>query len=624
MCGFSGCLSDKRIYDPKQLNATVHTMNNMIIHRGPDDSGYFQDEHITMGFRRLSIIDLTAAGHQPMPYMDGRYMLTFNGEIYNYLELREELKKDGYQFKGDSDSEVLLATYAKYGTEAPKHFRGMFAFVIWDTQEQTLFAARDHFGIKPFYYAEEDGRFYYASEQKALYPVLREHSFNKVALQDYMTFQYVPEPETLATEIKVLEPGHSLFKKLNQPIEVSRYYDPMFTPVHQEESEIVKRLHDVLIDSVKIHMRSDVPVGAFLSGGIDSTIVASIAKQFNTNIKTFSVGFEREGYSELDVAQETAKALNVENYSHVITAEEFMKAFPYFVWAMDDPLADPAAVPQFFLARTTRKYVTVALTGEGADELFGGYPIYHEPISLRPFNYTKPLNGALNLIGQMMPQGMKGKSFLLRGTTPLEKRYVGDAFIFNEKEKAAFLKDYDPNHPAYQAVAKYYQDAKDLDPITKMQYIDMHAWLNGDLLRNGDRTSMAASLELRTPFLDREVFKVAAQIPSELRIKGEVAKYVLREAVKDLIPGHVLNRKKLGFPVPIRFWLKDEMYDWTRQIILDSPTDQYFNKQYFLKLLEDHRQGKADNSRKLWTILTFMTWYDQYVTMASGPAAENK
>ncbi len=622
MCGFAGCLSDKKVYSAGKLNDALHTMTNMLIHRGPDDSGYFQDDNITMGFRRLSIHDLSAAGHQPMPYMDGRYMLTFNGEIYNYIELRNDLKKDGYTFKSDSDSEVIIAMYDRYGVDSVKQLRGMFAFVIWDTNEQTMFAARDMFGIKPLYYAERNGQFLYASEEKALYAVMEHPEFDHDALQDYMTFQYVPEPETMSTEIKSMMPGTYMVKHVGQPLKITRYTDTTFAPVNKSEDELVKAVHDVLINSVKIHMRSDVPVGAFLSGGIDSTIVACIAKQFNQNLSTFSVGFERKGYSEIDVAKETAEVLGVKNYSHVITAKEFMKAFPHFVWCMDDPLADPAAVPQFFVTKEARKHVIVALTGEGADELFGGYTIYHEPISLRPFKYLRPLNGALHAISKMMPEGMRGKSYLQRGTVPLEDRYVGNAFIFNEHDKQLFMRGYNQEHPFKQIMAPYYEQAANYDQITKMQYIDIHEWLNGDLLRNGDRTSMAHSLELRTPFLDKEVFKVASQIPWDLRIKDGTTKWILREAVKDIVPAHVLHRRKLGFPVPIRFWLKDEMYDWAKNIINESPTEKYFDKQYFLKLLEDHKNGVRDNSRKLWTILTFMTWYKQYVLTAGTSLSE--
>ncbi|MFD1421291.1 asparagine synthase (glutamine-hydrolyzing) [Lactiplantibacillus songbeiensis] len=623
MCGFAGCLTDRTKADNAAYDQTIHEMTKMIVHRGPDDDGYFADDHITMGFRRLSIIDLEG-GHQPLSYDNERYWMTFNGEIYNYVELREQLKAEGYEFKTSSDSEVILGMYAKYKQDATKYLRGMFAFVIWDKQEQTLFAARDQFGIKPFYYAIKDDNFYYASESKAIYKILKDKTFDKNAMQDYMTFQFVPEPETLTKEIKMLAPGCSLTKKLGSAPQVTRYYHREFHPVKRTEAEYAQKIKDALFDSVKIHMRSDVPVGSFLSGGIDSSIIVAIAKNYNPNLETISVGFEREGYSELDVAQETAQVLGVKNYSMTITPEAFMKAFPHFVWSMDDPLADPAAVPQYFLAKEARKHVKVALTGEGADELFGGYTIYHEPESLKPFRYTKPINGALKKIGLMMPEGMRGRSFLLRGTTPLENRYVGNAFIFGEDEKQKFIKDYNRNHPFQSITQPFYDESVDYDPISRMQFIDMHTWLNGDLLHNADRTTMAHSLELRTPFVDREVYNLAAEIPADLRISHGTTKYILRKAVEDVVPEHVLHRKKLGFPVPIRFWLKDEMYDWAENIIKDSQTDQYFNKDYFLKLLSDHRDGVRDNSRKLWTVLTFMMWHKIYVEddiLMDSPAA---
>ncbi|WPP09657.1 asparagine synthase (glutamine-hydrolyzing) [Pediococcus inopinatus] len=612
MCGFAGCLTDRSLTEKATYDQTVHTMTKMLVHRGPDDSGYFSDDHITMGFRRLSIIDLDG-GHQPLSYDDERYWLTFNGEIYNFIELRENLIKEGYTFKTKSDSEVILALYAKYHSDATKYLRGMFAFVIWDKKEQTLFAARDQFGIKPFYYAIQDDNFFYASESKAIYKILKSKTFDEDALQDYMTFQFVPEPETLTHEIQMLAPGCTLTKKLGEAPVINRYFHREFHPVIKPEADYIKSVRDVLIDSVKMHMRSDVPVGSFLSGGIDSSIIVAIAKNFNPHLETISVGFEREGYSELDVAQETAEKLDVKNYSMIITPEEFMKIFPNFVFSMDDPLADPAAVPQYFLAKEAVKHVKVALTGEGADELFGGYTIYHKPESLRAFKYTRPINSALNHLARLIPEGVKGRSFLMRGTTPLEDRYVGNAFIFNETEKHAFFKNYDNKHPFQTITKPFYEESKAYDPITQMQFIDMHTWLNGDLLHNADRTTMAHSLELRTPFVDREVYKVASTIPADLRIAHGTTKYILRKAAEGIVPDHVLNRKKLGFPVPIRFWLKDEMYDWARSIINESQTGQYLNKDYFLKLLEDHRNGVRDNSRKLWAVLTFMTWYRLYV-----------
>ena len=588
-------------------------MNKLIVHRGPDDEGFFFDDHISFGFRRLSIIDVEK-GHQPLSYENERYWIVFNGEVYNYIELRDELIADGLTFETDSDTEVIIATYAKYKEKTAERLRGMFGFVIWDKVEKSVYGARDHFGIKPFHYAEEDGNIYFASEKKSIYEILKKKEINPVALQNYLTFQFVPDPETLTENIHRLPPGHYFTKPLNGEMEITRYWEATFAPIQKSEDEFAKAIKDVLYDSVEKHMRSDVTVGSFLSGGVDSSIIVAIAREFNPKIKTISVGFEREGYSEIDVAKETADRLNVENISEMITAQQFMDEFPRCVWHMDDPLADPAAVPQFFLAEIARKHVKVALSGEGADEVFGGYTIYNEPNSLKRIDsLPSGLKKGLNQLAKIMPEGMRGKSFIQRGTTPMEQRYVGNAKIFEEAEKKKLMVNYLAGHP-YQNVTKpFYDRSKGYDPIDRMQYIDIHTWLNGDLLLNADRTTMAASLELRTPFLDKEVFKVARELPSDIRIANGTTKYILRKAAESFVPDNVLYRKKLGFPVPIRHWLKDEMNSWVKGIIADSQTDHLINKSYVLGLLEDHCAGKLDNSRKIWTVITFMVWHKLYV-----------
>ncbi|MDH6365214.1 asparagine synthase (glutamine-hydrolyzing) [Enterococcus sp. PF1-24] len=607
MCGFVGCMHYNQNTD---LKAEIKKMNDRIVHRGPDDEGYYQDQHVTLGFRRLSIIDLEKGG-QPLPYDNERYWILFNGEIYNYVEMREELKAEGYSFATHSDTEVILGMYKKYGKDIVNYLRGMFAFVIWDREEETLFGARDHFGIKPFHYAEEDNKFYFASESKSLRAILKEQTFSNEALQQYMTYQFVPDPLTMTTEIKRLVPGHYFIKEKDQPLVIERYFTPAFHPVHTEEKQLTKELRDVLFESVEKHMRSDVTVGSFLSGGIDSSIIVAIAKEFNNDLNTISVGFEREGYSEIDLAKETAVDLGVKNHSSVITAQQFADAFPDFVWDMDEPLADPAAVPQYFLAKEARKICKVALSGEGADELFGGYTIYNEPNSLAVFDKVpSPINSALKQISKIMPEGVKGKSFLERGTTPIEERYVGNAKIFLEDEKKLFMPQYNKQISYMDVTKPFYDDSKNLDPITRMQYIDMNTWLIGDLLTNADRTTMSASLELRTPFVDKEVFKVASKIPSDMRIANNTTKYILRKAAESFVPEPVIFRKKLGFPVPIRHWLQDELYDWAKNIIQTSDTEAWIDKKYVLNLLETHASGKQDVSRKLWTVLTFMVWYN--------------
>ncbi|HFJ9273741.1 asparagine synthase (glutamine-hydrolyzing) [Bacillus cereus] len=613
MCGYVGCLYNtaKRYSETEKIK--FENMTNLLYHRGPDDQGYFRDEHVQFGFRRLSIIDLDA-GHQPLAYDNERYILMFNGEIYNYIELREMLIKQGACFSTQSDTEVIVALYAQVKEECVNYLRGMYTFVIWDRQEKKLFGARDHFGIKPLYIAQQNDITFFASEKKSILHVMQDKGVNPTALQHYFTYQYGPEPETLTNDINKIEPGHYFIKEIGKEIEVYRYWKPYFNASDIKKEEHIRAIRDVLYDSVKVHMRSDVPVGAFLSGGIDSSIVASIAKEINPNLLTFSVGFEYRGFSEIDVAKETAEKLGVKNYSVLVTPQEFMNEFPKIMWHMDDPLADPAAVPLYFVAKEARKHVTVVLSGEGSDELFGGYNIYREPNSLKMFSYI-PTSGrtVLKALSGVLKEGFKGKSFLERGCTPIEERYYGNAKIFREEEKIKLIKSYNESVNYKDVTKPLYNEIKDYDDVSKMQYIDMYTWLRGDILLKADKMSTAHSLELRVPFLDKEVFDVASKIPTELKIANRTTKAILREAVRGIVPDHVLDRKKLGFPVPIRHWLKDEMYDWALNIIKESKTEHLIDKKYVLNLLEAHRTDKGDHSRKIWTVLTFMVWHQIYI-----------
>lgn len=613
MCGFIGCVHDKAQNLQEADKQLFKNMNNLITHRGPDDEGYYMDEHVQFGFRRLSIIDLEG-GQQPLSYENERYWIIFNGEIYNYVELREELRKEGLSFNTNSDTEVIIALYSRWKEKAVEKLRGMFAFVIWDKDEQLLYGARDPFGIKPFFYCETDEKTYFASEKKSILLAIKNNVLNYDSLQHYLTYQFVPEPETLTDGIRKLEPGHYFTKKLGAPMEMKRYWKAYFKPVKKSEADFVQEIKDVLFDSVKMHMRSDVPVGSFLSGGIDSSLIASIAKEFHPAIKTFSVGFKRDGFSEIDVAKETAEKLGVENISYVISPEEYMNEVPKIMWYMDDPLADPACVPLYFVAREARKHVTVVLSGEGADELFGGYNIYREPQSLEVFNKMPQFGKTfLKWLSKLMPEGMKGKSFIERGVTPMEERYIGNAKMFSEEEKRELLYTYRSDLHYTDITKPLYAESKGFDPVDRMQYIDIHTWMRGDILLKADRVTMAHSLELRVPFLDKEVFAVAAKIPTSLKTADGTTKYVLRKAAEGIVPDHVLNRKKLGFPVPIRHWLKDEMNDWAKKIIRESNTDHLIQKDYVLRLLDEHCQGKRDNSRKIWTVLMFMVWHQVYI-----------
>lgn len=613
MCGFITVLNYGKKDDKFITQDELKKMSDIIFHRGPDSDGYYIDENIGMGFRRLGFFDLER-GSQPLFYDNGRYVITYNGEIYNHIELRDKLKAKGYEFSTTTDTEVIIALYKEKGKDLLNDLRGMFAFVIYDKQEEEVFIARDFFGIKPLFYYRTEDKFYFASEKKSILEKEEATGVNTEALQHYMTYQYVPGDMTMMKDMYEMPPGHYAKFKIGEDMKPVRFWEAEFKPVYRSVEKAKSDIIDVLRDSVKVHMRSDVPVGCFLSGGVDSTVVAALSKEVNPNIKTFTVGFEREGFSEIDFAKESADSIGVENISKIITPEEFMEELPKIVWYLDDPVADPALVPLYFLAKLARQSVKAVLSGEGADELFGGYTIYREPISLGVFKkIPKALYTPIRGVSNVMPKGMKGKSFIQRGTTPLVERFYGNAKIFTEKEKSKFLKTYSRGVKYTDITGPIYERYKDYDDITKMMEIDIHTWMRGDILVKADRMTMANSLELRVPFLDKKVFEVASKVGSELRIAENTTKYALREAAKEVVKTGASTRRKLGFPVPIRHWLKDEMHDWAVDIIKNSNIDEFIDKKYILKLLEDHCNGVDDNSRKIWTVLIFAIWHNIYI-----------
>lgn len=612
MCGFVTLFSD----EPIGITATykLNRMTEMIKHRGPDEREFYMDRHMYMGFQRLSIIDISK-GQQPFAYAQGAYQVVFNGEIYNYVELREQLIKEGVTFVTDSDTEVLIAMYHRYGSNMVKMLRGMFAFVIWDKQKGQIFGGRDPFGIKPFFYKETKEALYCSSEKKSL--LLTEDGDKVIdaeALHHYFTYQYVPEPDTLLKNISILKPGHTISKKLGQKSQIKPYTSIQFNPTRSSLSVKCQAIRNALEDSVSLHMRSDVPLGTFLSGGVDSTIIAALAKERKADIKSFTVGFDKEGYSEISLAKQTAGELGITNISKVITAEEFLKELPKIIWHMDSPVADPASIPLYFVSRLASRHVKVVLSGEGADELFGGYNIYREPDSLKLFSYLpKPAKKILGDISAQLPEGMRGKSFLERGSMSIEERYYGNARIFIQKEREQLLLQFQKEFTKELITGPLYREAAKYDDLTKMQYIDIHTWLRGDILVKADRMTMAHSIEGRVPFLDREVMAAAAELSKKDKVNKLATKYALREAFQDILPPFAKDRKKLGFPVPIRHWLKEEMYDWARALIFHSETDRILNKKYCLQLLEAHRVGEVDYSRRIWTILTFLLWHQVFV-----------
>jgi asparagine synthase (glutamine-hydrolysing) len=603
-------------------------------HRGPDATGVDVitspdgvDTDAVFAHKRLAIIDV-AHSHEPLPYADGRYLLTFNGEIYNYVELREELARaHGARFATAGDGEVIAAAYHVWGAEAVHRLRGMFAFVIWDRQRRLAFAARDPYGIKPLYYLRTADGVYLASEKKALLAFMPVNQVDAASLSHYLTLQYVPEPRTLHRGIERIGSGESLTWQADSgEVSVARWYRPRFRPAPVDDPQpLYDRIRETLRDSVRVHMRADVPVGAFLSSGIDSTAVVALAREFHPNILTFTVGYDVPGYSEIDVAQASARHLGVTTIPTKIGPQEMMDALPRIVWHLDDPVADPSLVPLYYLAKKASEHVTVVLSGEGADEFFGGYTIYREPLSLAGVQALPgQLQKGLRAVSRVIPDGVKGKSFLERGTTPIEARYYGNARIFTEADKQRLLRHYDPSVRYTDVTAPVYAEVPDLDDVTTMQYVDLYTWLRGDILVKADRMSMAHSLEVRVPFLDKEVFEVAATIPVELKLppRSTDTKYAMRRALAEVVPPEIVNRKKLGFPTPTRVWLAGEMYDWAHQILAGSGAGELLDLSYARGLLEAHKRGDADHSRKIWTVLVFCIWHAIFIEGSLDPGVE--
>ena len=634
MCGLLGMLAATGNVD-KYVDALERSLPCMR-HRGPDAAGTWHDGDAAFGFNRLSIIDLEHS-HQPLRWgpedEPDRYAMTFNGEIYNYVELREELKGLGYTFHTEGDGEPIVVGYHHWGKDVVNHLRGMFGIVIWDTHTKTMFAARDQFGIKPLYYATTEAGTVFASEMKCILEMADEIglelNLDRRAIEHYVDLQYVPEPESLHANIRRVESGCTVTLRPGEDVVAERYFKPRF-PVQQvkqgEEQQLFNRIAEALEDSVAKHMRADVTVGSFLSGGIDSTAIATLAKRHNPDLLTFTTGFEREGYSEVDVAAESAEAIGVEHIVKIVSPEEYAESIPKIMWYLDNPVADPSLVPLYFVAQEARKHVKVVLSGEGADELFGGYTIYKEPLSLAPFEKVpSPLRRGLGKLSQVLPEGMKGKSLLNRGSMTMEERYYGNARSFNFDQMQRVIPWAKREWDHREVTAPIYAQSKGFDPVARMQHLDLFTWMRGDILVKADKINMANSLELRVPFLDKEVFKVAESIPYDLKISHGTTKYALRKAMEQIVPAHVLHRKKLGFPVPMRHWLAgDELYGWAQDTINESQTEDIFNKKEVLEMLKEHRDGVSDHSRRLWTVLSFMIWHGIFVEKRIDPQIEQR
>lgn len=612
MCGFVGFIGD--VEDKEQV---LSNMMDTIIHRGPDSEGKHIDDDIALGFRRLSIIDLSSEGDQPLYNEDGSMVLVFNGEIYNYKEIRAELIEAGHVFSSNTDSETVLHGYEEWGADVLYRLRGMFAFALWDSYEKMLFMARDRFGIKPLYFADMNGTLMFGSEIKSFleHPKF-DKVFNESALGNYLSFQFVPTEETFFKGVYCLPAGY--YADCRKGAKCFKHvFRPQFTGDSRKSfEEVVEDVERVMKESVEMHKISDVEVASYLSSGVDSSYLTYLGQVDHT----FTVGFEEGAYSEIQEAKEFAASINMKNDARVIQPDEYWDKLSDIQYYMDEPVADPAAVALYFLSEEASKKVKVVLSGEGSDELFGGYNIYCEPLEHRSFDRIPMFfrRGMGKFAEYCLPRGMKGRGFLMRHGKTLEERYFSNATnIFTEREANKLLKK--GCERGIQKVTKVlYEEASHNDPVTKMQYVDMHLWLPHDILMKGDKMGMANSLEVRVPFLDAKVLELAETLPLEYKVRAPRTKVALRAAAEKAIRSKTAEKKKLGFPIPIRIWLKeDKYYNRVKEMFTSEAAKKFFHTEQLVKLLDDHKSGKntnekTDNSRKIWTVYIFLVWYDRF------------
>ena len=605
MCGFVGFCSK----DVKDRNV-IKEMNNQIIHRGPDSDGYYFDKDVNFGFRRLSIIDLHE-GSQPILNESGDTAIIFNGEIYNYQELREDLVAKGYKFKTHTDTEVILHGYEEYGEEGIlAKLRGMFAFTIWDSKKEKLFGARDHFGIKPYYYALLDGDLLFGSEVKSFlkYPKFKK-AVNEKALKHYLVFQYNPLEETFFKGVKKLRPGHYYIYE-NGKMEIKTYYNLTLDYKDMTFDEAVGKIEKEVEESVKYHKISDVEVGSFLSGGVDSSYVVATALPD----KTFSVGFDNKGFNETMYAKELSDSLGIKNFAKLITPDEFFEGINKVQYYSDEPHANLSSVPLYFLSKLASEQVKVVLSGEGADELFAGYNEYADALPQRiyrklPFSLRHKL-----YLKYKDRKHFRGQTIILKYGQKVEDRYIGPAEIMtDELANSLVTSKYKNSETSRDLTKKYYDEVKNMDDVSKRLYLDMKMWIVEDILLKADKMTMANSIELRVPLLDKKMWELARTIPVKHKVHNEITKYAFRRAAKNKLPEDWAKRRKLGFVVPFVLWIKEEKYyKIVKEVFNKDFVSEFFDKDKINKLLDDHFNGITNNGRKVYTIYTFLKWYEIY------------
>lgn len=610
MCGFVGFTGHVE-NDERVLKA----MMDRIVHRGPDMGGTHIKDGVALGFRRLSILDLTEAGAQPMGNEDGSVFVVFNGEIYNFQELRAELEAAGHTFHCDADTEVLVHGYEEWGEGLVDRLRGMYGFVVHDMRSGKLFGARDIFGVKPFYYYQSDeGDLLFGSEIKSFleHPHFKK-AVNKKALRPYLTMQFPATDETFFAGVYKLPAAHCFtFDIASGRMGVRRYWDADFSDDNSKTfDEYVEECDRVVHESVAAHRIADVKVGSFLSGGVDSSYIAACLMPD----KTFSVGFDYKDFNETNYAKELSDKLGIENYRKMVTADEFFEVLPQIQYHMDEPQSNLSSVPLWFLAQLAAEQVTVVLSGEGADELFAGYAYYEDVPSLARFKRVVP-RGIRRALGRFVADKpyFKGRNFLLKAAEMPEKWFTGQAFVYRPDEIDDIVRpEYAGGPDAFELCAPVYDRVQDFCDLSKRQYLDMNMWLPGDILLKADKMCMAHSLELRVPFLDKKVMEFAQHIPARFRVNENGNKQVVRHAANRVLPDEWATRPKKGFPVPLKFWLREQKYyDYVKEYFTAPWAEEFFDTSKLMRMLDDHFEGRALNQRKIYTALTFLIWYKRY------------
>lgn len=615
MCGFVGFIGQV-----EKKEDILQKMLDTIIHRGPAGVGQYSDDFIALGFRQLAIVDLEPLP-QPLVNEDKSLLLVFNGVIYNHQELRSDLIAKGHIFKTQIDSEVLLHGYEEYGKELLPKLRGMFSFAIWNTKSQELFIARDQFGIKPLYYAKFGDTFFFGSEIKSF--LVHPHfvkELNKDALRPYLSFQYPVLDETFFKGVYRMPHASTLMYK-NGLLEIEPYWQVEYQPQERSMDEVVDEIDTALRESIEVHRVTELPLGSFLSSGVDSSYVAACLLPE----KTFTVGFSQEKFSEIDSAKALSNQLGIENIAKVLTTKECFDAFADIQYHADEPEANPSAIPLYFLSKLASEHVKVLLSGEGADELFAGYPFYQVPKVVK--KYQRVIPGLLRKMAYRVTKPLpefKGKNFLEKGGGKVEDYFIGQAKLFSSKAAKQILKPaYHSGKSVAEVTRPIYEKVAHEDDLTKMQYLDMHLWMARDILLKADKMSMAHSIEVRMPFLDKKMMELASSIPSNMRLNSSETKIPLRKAAAKALPATWANREKLGFPTPVRHWLQEpEIYEKVKNTINADFAFEFFDINILNRMLMQHKSGAKNNARKLWTIYTFLVWYQRFFVDQRGTAGD--